>query len=172
MAEGMKASMQAEGNSEKVKDPKATSETEETSSNSSKPSPQAALSDETQAAEQIPGDIQSSYAAGIPEADPAPLQQAPVNTMDPATPLETILHLEPPADPPPSDLNIPHMHAPPYVHHFDSYTLVKQVEEGGFTAGQSVTAMKAVRGLLAFNLDIAKEGLVSKYDVENVSFWI
>lgn len=29
--------------------------------------------------------------------------------------------------------------------------------------------MKAVRGLLAVNLDVAKEGLVSKSDVENVS---
>jgi hypothetical protein len=30
--------------------------------------------------------------------------------------------------------------------------------------------MKAVRGLLAHNLDVAKAGLVSKSDVDNVSF--
>jgi hypothetical protein len=63
----------------------------------------------------------------------------------------------------------PHLQAPPYVHHFDTYTLVQQVEAGGFSLDQSITAMKAVRGLLALNLDVAKAGLVSKSDVENVS---
>jgi hypothetical protein len=63
----------------------------------------------------------------------------------------------------------PHLQTPPYVHHFDTFTLVKQVEAGGFTEDQSITAMKAVRGLLALNLDVAKAGLVSKSDVENVS---
>jgi hypothetical protein len=43
------------------------------------------------------------------------------------------------------------------------------VEAGGFTEEQAITAMKAVRGLLALNLDVAKAGLVSKSDVENVS---
>ncbi|KAI9837162.1 MAG: hypothetical protein M1838_004885 [Thelocarpon superellum] len=64
----------------------------------------------------------------------------------------------------------PHLHAPPYVHHFDTYTLVRDLERGGFTQDQSVTAMKAVRGLLALNLDVAKEELVSKSDVENETY--
>ncbi|MDI1492498.1 MAG: hypothetical protein OHK93_003712 [Ramalina farinacea] len=38
---------------------------------------------------------------------------------------------------------------------------------GGFSAEQSVSVMKAVRGLLAQNLDVAREGLVGKSDVEN-----
>ena len=62
----------------------------------------------------------------------------------------------------------PHLQAPPYLHHFDTFTLVRDLERGGFSEEQSVTIMKAVRGQLAVNLDVAKEGLVSKSDVENV----
>ena len=46
--------------------------------------------------------------------------------------------------------------------------MVRDLERGGFSQDQSVTAMKAVRGLLALNLGVANEGLVSKSDVENV----
>ncbi|KAI9673100.1 MAG: hypothetical protein M1829_004414 [Trizodia sp. TS-e1964] len=60
-----------------------------------------------------------------------------------------------------------HLSTPPYVHYFDTYTLVRDLESAGFREDQSVTAMKAVRGLLADNLKIAKESLVSKSDVEN-----
>jgi hypothetical protein len=63
----------------------------------------------------------------------------------------------------------PQMTPPPYVHHFDSYSLVKHLETGGYTTQQSVTSMKAIRGLLAVNLDVAQDSLVSKSDVENVS---
>ena len=83
-------------------------------------------------------------------------------------PLEKVLHMEPPTSTAPGEHKIPHLHAPPYVHHFDTYGLVKDLEIGGFTQDQSVTLMKAVRGLLATNLDVAKEGLVSKSDIENV----
>ena len=62
----------------------------------------------------------------------------------------------------------PHLHAPPYVHHFDSFGLVKDLEKGGFQLNQAETLMKAVRSLLAVNLDVAKEGMVSKSDRENV----
>ena len=62
----------------------------------------------------------------------------------------------------------PHLQAPPYVHHFDSYTIVRDLKKGGFTQDQSVTLTKAVRGLLGVNLDIARQGLVSKSDMENV----
>ena len=83
-------------------------------------------------------------------------------------PLETVLHLEPPTSAAAEEHKPPHLHAPPYVHHFDAYSLVKDLEKGGFTQDQSVSLMKAVRGLLAVNLDIAREGLISKSDVENV----
>lgn len=85
-----------------------------------------------------------------------------------AKPLETVLQMGPPAVEKPEEHKAPHLQAPPYVHHFDTYTLVKDLEKGGFTDDQSVTLMKAVRGLLAINLDVANEGLVSKSDVENV----
>ncbi len=83
-------------------------------------------------------------------------------------PLETVLQMGPPTTDKPEDHKAPHLQAPPYVHHFDTFSLVKDLEGGGFSEDQSVTVMKAIRGLLALNLDVAKEGLVSKSDVENV----
>ena len=64
----------------------------------------------------------------------------------------------------------PHLHPPPYVHHFDSYSLVKQLSGGNYTLSQAITIMKAVRGLLSVNLDVAQSGLVSKADVENETY--
>lgn len=87
---------------------------------------------------------------------------------DTSGPLETVLHMPPPEYQEQGE-KPPHLQPPPYVHHFDTYTLVQQVQGGGFTEAQSITFMKAIRGLLAHNLDIAKAGLVSKNDVENVS---
>ena len=82
--------------------------------------------------------------------------------------LETVLHMEAPTAKKTGDDHKTHLHAPPYVHHFDTYTLVKDLAKGGFTQDQSITIMKAVRSLLAVNLDVAKEELVSKSDIENV----
>lgn len=65
---------------------------------------------------------------------------------------------------------LPHLEPPPYIHYFDTYTLVRAVEAGGFTSAQAVTAMKAVRGILAENLEVAKQSLVSKADVENQAY--
>ncbi|KAL2156267.1 hypothetical protein VTH82DRAFT_1012 [Thermothelomyces myriococcoides] len=58
----------------------------------------------------------------------------------------------------------------PYIHHFDSYTLVKQLNAGGYTLPQAITLMKAIRAILAYNLDMAQSGLVSKADVENETY--
>jgi hypothetical protein len=129
------------------------------------------LSDETLAAMRLPGDLDQ-----VPDgdekssvADKASLmEQVEKSTGDSAAPLETVLQMPAPQDQTATE-KAPHLQAPPYVHHFDTYTLVQQVEAGGFTTDQSITAMKAVRGLLALNLDVAKAGLISKYDVENVS---
>ena len=134
----------------------------------------APLSEETQAATMLPGGPEISSAAGKKESasqdEPTPRQQAAAYTVDPLAPLETVLQMPPPESPEEKNASKPpHLQTPPYVHHFDTYTLVQQVEKGGFTTDQSITAMKAVRGLLALNLDVAKAGLVSKYDVENVS---
>ncbi|KAF6820292.1 MOZ protein represents a chromatin-associated acetyltransferase [Colletotrichum plurivorum] len=82
-------------------------------------------------------------------------------------PLEAILHMGPPEE---VAKQHPHMSPPPYVHHFDSYSLVKQLGGGGYTEEQAITAMKAIRALLAHNLDVAQESLVSKSDVENETY--
>ncbi|KAI9882545.1 MAG: putative ATP-dependent RNA helicase DHR1 [Watsoniomyces obsoletus] len=79
---------------------------------------------------------------------------------------DTVLHMDPPSD---SEKGS-HLHAPPYVHHFDMYTLVRSLQEQGFTEDQSITLMKAVRGLLANNLELAREELVSKSDSENRTY--
>lgn len=81
-----------------------------------------------------------------------------------AKPMERLLQMESPDE----EHKPPHLHAPPYIHHFDTFTLVRDLEKGGFTQAQSVTLMKAVRSLLALNLDVAREGLISKSDIENV----
>lgn len=83
-------------------------------------------------------------------------------------PIETVRQMGPPSAAKTGDHKPPHLQAPPYVHHFDTFTLVRDLQKGGFTEAQSVTLMKAVRSLLGVNMDIAREGLVSKSDVENV----
>jgi hypothetical protein len=65
----------------------------------------------------------------------------------------------------------PHLEPSPYEHHFDTYSLVKQLaEKNAFDTKQATTLMKAIRLMLALNLDVAKEGLVSKSDIENESY--
>ncbi|KAJ5717667.1 hypothetical protein N7488_003313 [Penicillium malachiteum] len=64
----------------------------------------------------------------------------------------------------------PHMSPAPYVHHFDTYSLVQDLSGSGFTKKQSTTIMKAVRSILQNNLDFAKQSLTSKSDEENESY--
>ena len=64
----------------------------------------------------------------------------------------------------------PHLEASPYEHHFDTYSLVQDLIKHGYTEDQAVTLMKSIRLMLAINLDIAKEGLVSKSDTENETY--
>ncbi|KAJ4268724.1 hypothetical protein NW762_002792 [Fusarium torreyae] len=86
-------------------------------------------------------------------------------------PLEAILHMEPPETTKPTTTRPgPAMCPPPYVHHFDSYSLVRQLQDGGYSQEQATTSMKAIRTLLAENLDIAQSTLVSKSDVENETY--
>lgn len=84
-------------------------------------------------------------------------------------PMDAVLHMEPPEDKKPED-RPPQLAPSPYVHHFDSYSLVKQLEVGGYKQTQAITAMKAVRALLAQHLDTAQGGLISKSDVENETY--
>lgn len=129
------------------------------------------LSEELQAATRLPGDADPPGGDQGVQNVPTPLQQAAINTADTSAPLENILHMPPPETQAEEDAaKPPHLQTPPYVHHFDTYTLVQQVEAGGFTPEQSVTTMKAVRALLADNLELARASLVSKSDVENESY--
>ena len=65
----------------------------------------------------------------------------------------------------------PHLEASPYEHHFDTYSLVNLLAtETAYDSEQAVTLMKAIRLMLAINLDVAKEGLVSKSDTENEAY--
>lgn len=75
-----------------------------------------------------------------------------------------------PSGPAPSDNKPPHLSPAPYVHHFDTYSLVLDLSKGGYTNDQAITIMKAVRGILQNNLDLAKQSLTSKSDVENESY--
>lgn len=67
-------------------------------------------------------------------------------------------------------VKIPHMDTPRHVHHFDTYGLVKHLTEAGWENDQAVTIMKAVRLMLADNMDLACEALVSKSNVENETY--
>ena len=92
-----------------------------------------------------------------------------------ANPLADVFHMpSPPGALLPSSTNPddrpPHLSPAPYVHHFDTYTLVRDLSKGGFSDEQSVTIMKAVRKLLQNNLDLARDTLISKSDVENESY--
>lgn len=93
-----------------------------------------------------------------------PLPDAP--RVGQSQPLETVLAMPSPAEE--EKKKPPHLQAPPYVHHFDTYGLVKDLERSGFAQAQAVTIMKAVRGILTDNMELAREGLVSKSNVENV----
>lgn len=64
----------------------------------------------------------------------------------------------------------PHLIPPPYVHHFDTYGLVRDLGKSGFTEEQSITIMKAIRGILQDNLELARESLTSKSDVQNETY--
>ncbi|KAK8136641.1 hypothetical protein PG984_004581 [Apiospora sp. TS-2023a] len=98
-------------------------------------------------------------------ATSTPQQAAAEETMQSAGPMDAVLHM-----PPPGEMHHIHISTPPYLHHFDSYTLVKQLQGEGYTQVQAITLMKAVRALLAKHLETAQEGLVSKSDVDNETY--
>ncbi|KAI9718904.1 MAG: hypothetical protein M1812_003788 [Candelaria pacifica] len=120
----------------------------------------------------VPSSSDASLDARSRTKEPQPTQPTPDEPPkeSSAKPLETVLHMDAPSSTTIERHKPPHIEAPPYVHHFDTYTLVRDLEKGGFTEDQSVTSMKGVRGLLALNLDVAKEGMVSKSDVENETY--
>lgn len=104
----------------------------------------------------------ASTIASKPDPPPKP-QQAPSSK-----PLETVLNMPPPEIM--EDDRPPELHPPPYVHHFDTYGIVQRLDSGGFSNEQSTTIMKAVRTILADNMELARRGLVSKSNVENETY--
>ena len=64
----------------------------------------------------------------------------------------------------------PHMEAPRHIHHFDTYGLVKRLTDAQWQDPQAVTTMKAVRLMLADNMSLARDALVSKSMVENETY--
>ena len=97
---------------------------------------------------------------------PAPAPKEPPK-QDAAKPLDSVLHMPGPSD---EAHKPPHLKTPPYVHHFDTYGLVRQLAKSNYTEEQSISLMKAVRGLLIENMMLAREGLVSKSNVENETY--
>lgn len=122
--------------------------------------------------EEIPRTVPPSTAsvnASAEELPPMPpMPPPPPPRTGENKPLETVLHMPSPAEE--DHHKPPHLKAPPYVHHFDTYSLVKQLSKGGFSPDQAVTTMKAVRGILTDNMQLAREGLVSKSNVENETY--
>jgi hypothetical protein len=99
-----------------------------------------------------------------PLKTPAP---DPPKTGDPK-PLDSVLHIPTAAEE--ESHKAPHLKTPPYVHHFDTYGLVRKLSQSSYTPEQSITIMKAVRQTLLDNMALAREGLVSKSNVENDTY--
>jgi hypothetical protein len=104
------------------------------------------------------------------EPTPAPVQDVKVEATETSvkSPLDRVLDMDSPNAP--EDDKPPHLQAPRYVHHFDTWSLVRDLQKGGFSQEQTITVMKAVRGLLGDNMNLARRALVSKSNVENVCF--
>lgn len=118
--------------------------------------------------------VAATGADAAPEPTPNEEPYTPPNYKE--NPLEDVLHMPSPSNElmpsraSNSEDRPPHLTPTPYVHHFDTYSLVRDLSKGGFTDDQSVTIMKAVRKLLHNNIDLAQDGLISKSDVENESY--
>ena len=124
-----------------------------------------------------PSEDKASSNAPVPlpeESQGAKAQETivPPDSSQPAqlvNPIDTVLTI-PSLTGKPSDEKPPHLQPPPYVHHFDTWSLVQDLNKGGFSQPQSTALMKAVRAILADNMDLARRGLVSKSNVENETY--
>lgn len=94
-----------------------------------------------------------------PPDPPAPIEQQPI---------DSVLHI--PTTQQEEASKPPHLKTPPYVHHFDTYGLVRKLAQSSYTPEQSISIMKAVRQTLITNMALARAGLVSKSNVENETY--
>jgi hypothetical protein len=113
------------------------------------------------------------------EASPVPSerpgQDRPIPNPLNDNPLASVLHMPSPSSPiTPTETSPsagkPRLAPAPYVHHFDTYSLVCDLSKGGYTKEQSITIMKAIRTILHNNVEVAKQSLTSKSDVENETY--
>ncbi|KAF4447260.1 moz protein represents a chromatin-associated acetyltransferase [Fusarium austroafricanum] len=145
-----------------------------TSEAGTRPEPESNTTQEP--AHSVPDRLVSTNEAQQPKENDTPKEEQARTVREEAKqngPLEAVLHMQPPEKTKTTTTTTrpgPAMCPPPYVHHFDSYSLVKQLQDGGYTQEQATTSMKAIRTLLAENLEIAQSTLVSKSDVENETY--
>ena len=104
------------------------------------------------------------------EKEKAKLVHQEETQFEPQKALDMVLQIPSPSEVKGKAEKHPHLEASPYEHHFDTYSLVQDLIKHGYTEDQAVTLMKAIRLMLAVNLDLAKEGLVSKSDTENETY--
>lgn len=129
---------------------------------STKPTEASVPSQSPAKAEEKPG--ASKAADGMPKEVPPP-----------TNPMDAVLRMPPPSDLglatlPSNGQEVPHLEPAPYIHHFDTYTLVKDLQAGGFSEEQAITVMKGIRGILQEKLDLAEATLTSKSDSENEEY--
>lgn len=161
----------AEGASEDVADATASSLSEQTAADSATGS-----AAETERNQEHEPDVEPSERS--PELISSANAGEEMSQMPPyanRSPFDDVYHMPSPStyltptDPSPQE-KPPHLSPAPYVHHFDTYSLVLDLFQGGFSNPQSITIMKAVRSILQKNIDFAKQSLTSKSDVENESY--
>ncbi|CAI7564444.1 unnamed protein product [Penicillium viridicatum] len=115
-------------------------------------------------------------ASSSPPSENASEESTDKSSFTSQTPFEDVLHMPSPSvfltptGEPSSGDRPPHLSPGPYVHPFDTYSLVQDLSKGGYSQEQSTTIMKAVRAILQNNLSLARESLTSKSDVENEEY--
>ncbi|KAJ5984953.1 hypothetical protein N7522_012149, partial [Penicillium canescens] len=133
--------------------------------------------EESTAAEEDSPEQEQTSASSTSTSGSSPEENTESSPFSGQTPFDEVLHmpspsvyLTPSGGPSSSDDRPPHLSPAPYVHHFDTYSLVQDLSKGGFSTEHSITIMKAVRAILQNNLDLANESLTSKSDVENEEY--
>jgi hypothetical protein len=117
-----------------------------------------------------PPAFEKQQTESLEEKAKAKLAHQQETKFEPTKALDMVLQVPSPSEEKRKAERHPHLEASPYEHHFDTYSLVQDLRNHGFTEEQAVTLMKAIRSMLALNLDMAKEGLVSKSDTENETY--
>ncbi|KAF1844914.1 uncharacterized protein K460DRAFT_310878 [Cucurbitaria berberidis CBS 394.84] len=154
-----------------IRDLEATKESEKEGKATVEKSAQEHVSEQVEENAHVPTPTTTptpSKASAIEDTRPPQLASNPPMTGDP-NPLDSVLHMPSPQDE--EQYKLSHLKTPPYVHHFDTYGLVRELaRNSAYTSPQSITIMKAVRQLLLDNMTLAREGLVSKSNVENETY--